>query len=219
MQALVKTIKQQGSFAELELWLQMHSSLNQKMCVCVGLLKFVLELRGFANEKQLKTILDVMTWVEQHKLHQLYSQEFLKMREHFDNALAAAWQTVKGDVKRRIWWDLNRSIAALAMEDPDAITELLKVKGDWVDHSDLVNDVVTGSRLGTTMFDFALLQAPSSKVSKSIQTAVNDLLMHGDVDAKQIEQTKQACAKSFSTMVLDKVPAKTETSLTYRKVS
>ena len=99
MRALVKAKKQQGSMAELELWLQSHSKINQKMFV--GLLEYVLELRGFANEKHLKTIMDVMTWAEQHVLHETYAKEFLSLREHFDGALAAAWQTVKGDVKRK----------------------------------------------------------------------------------------------------------------------
>ena len=53
------------------------------------------------------------------------------------------------------------------MENPDNITQLLKVTGEWVDHSDLVNDVVLSSRLGARMFDFALLQALCSKVRRA----------------------------------------------------
>ena len=185
----------------------------------VGLLKFVLELRGFANEKQLKLLLDIMAWAERNKLNETYAAEFGTLKEHFDNALAAAWMNVKGDVKRRIWWDLNRPLAALAISDPDAITRLLKVQGEWVDHADLVNEVVLSSRLGASMFDFALLQALCSKVSRSIQSSVDSLLRDGDVDEKAIEQTKQSCATAFSTLALEKVPAKREISLCYRKLN
>lgn len=154
-------------------WLLFSDLCSQKNFVgCCRAFLMISPQQSIANAK---LVLDFARYVARTKAHEVFHDEWTRMRPHVDCALQKSYSHMKAQsVSTSVWWASVKEVGAMVLPADD-VDRLLKCETSWGEVREELKRVSAASPVGRRMFAAASRQLTENEASDLIQKAADSL--------------------------------------------
>eukprot|EP00971_Amphidinium_carterae_P127342 2523252-Amphidinium_carterae.2 len=181
----------------------------------VGLLRWMLTQRPWANDKMMAVATALMDMIMRLELCCKYPEEIAMCSDWFDLVLTSIWSKCKkAGMTASSWLSNQRQRASLVMEMTAVETVLAATQFKEV--ASELNTLCCGSRLGNALFGWALLPLVSERVSMVIDAQLKTWSEEGGlVTAQRLSEVHALCNDAVRKEMLTPLGAR-EVTVVYR---